>query len=169
MQYPITPEQIRINVQRRINEAEAELQALKGIKINTKLSTLTNRAVTGEGVRIGDYIGINKALYVSYKYDDSADGGSSTRYTSRDITAYTYTNPDGTEIGSEGYTRISRTLTPAELAEVVRDIIEGVALNIGDLRSEYRRAGSIAKKHNALADRINEYNDGVSYASKARI
>jgi len=79
--YPITAEQIREKLQTRITENEAELQALKGVKIDTKHKTLSNRAVSGEGARIGNYLDINKALFVSYaiKYQDGH-----TRYASRD-------------------------------------------------------------------------------------
>lgn len=165
-QYTMTADEIRQNVQQRIDEYTAELKALKGVKIDTKHKTLTNRAISGEGARIGDYIGIGKALYVSYTIEHN-DG--SRRYASRDITAYSYNNPDGSEIGSEGYRRISRTITPAELAVIVQDVRDGLASTIGDLRSEYRRADSIAKKRNALVDKINAFNDSVSYASKAAL
>lgn len=162
----ITADQIRKNLDTRITENEAELQALKGVKIDTKQKTLTNRAVTGEGARIGDYLGINKALYVSYtiKYQDGH-----TRYASRDITAYSYTDENGQEIGTNGILRISRTITPAELAVILQDVKDGLASTIGDLKSEYRRAESIAKKHNALVEKLNKFNDGVSYASEAQI
>lgn len=164
--YPITKEQIRDNLKARITENEAELKALKGVKIDTKHKTLTNRAISGEGAQIDNYLSINKALFVSYavKY---ADGH--TRYMSRDITAYSYYDQAGKEIGSNGIIRISRTITPAELAVIVQDIKDGLASTIGDLKSEYRRADSIAKKHNALVEKINAFNDGLSYASEAKI
>lgn len=163
---PITAEQIRKNLENRITENEAELKALKGVKIDTKQKTLTNRAISGEGARIGNYLDINKALYVSYaiKYKDGH-----TRYASRDITAYSYTDENGQEIGSKNFIRTSRTITPAELAEILQDVKDGLASTIGDLRSEYRRAESIAKKHNVLVEKIKQFNDGLTYASEAQI
>lgn len=166
MRYPITTEQIRTNISKRITEGEAELDALKGVQINTKLTTLTNRAISGKGARIGDYISIGKALYVSYAIN-YADGN--TRYESATINAYSYANPDGSEIGTEGYMRISRTITPTELADQLKDIIESKASYLGDLRSEYRRADTIARKHNKLVEQINAFNDSITYAGEARI
>lgn len=162
----ITTEQVRKNLQKRIDEYTAELEALKGVTINTKLATLTNRAISGPGARIGDYIGIGKALYVSYsiKYSDGH-----TRYTSRDITAYSYYDEQGQEIGTSGIQRISRTITPKELQVILQDVTEGLASAIGDLQSEYRRANTIAKQHNALVGKIEQFNKSVSYASKAQI
>lgn len=162
----ISADQIRKNLEKRIIENTAELEALKGVKIDTKHKTLTNKAISGEGARIGDYIGIGKALYVSYavKYKDGH-----TKYDKRDITAYTYNNEDGTEIGTIGIMRQSRTMTPSELNDVLIDIKDGLASTIGCLQSEYRRAESIAKKHNALVAKITEFNAGLSYASEAQI
>lgn len=165
----ITAEQIRANLKQRIDENTAELNALKGVKINTEHKTLTNKAVTGEGARIGDYLGINKALYVSYYVDHSREGGSSRKYMCRDITAYSYYDENGKEIGSEGGLRISRTITPKELNDILTDVKDGLASTIGDLKSEYRRAESIAKKHNSLVAKLKEFNDSVSYASEAQI
>lgn len=167
--HPITVDEVRNNVQERIAQTEAELQALKGVTINTKHKTLTNRAIDGPGARIGDYIGIDKALYVSYYADESATGGSSRHYMSRDITAYTYNNPDGSEIGVDGCMRISRTMTPAELNDVLQSIIAGLANNLTALRREKMRAETIAKQHNRLVDQLKKFNDSVSYASKAQI
>jgi hypothetical protein len=162
----ITADQIRQNLSARIAEDEAQLEALKRVKIDTKHKTLTNRAISGDGARIGDYIGINKALFVSYavKY---ADGH--TKDETRDITAYSYHDEDGKEIGSKDFLRISRTITPAELAVIVQDVMDGLASTIGDLKSEYRRAESIATKHNALVAKLQQFNDSVSYASQAQI
>jgi len=161
----ITAEQIREKLGMRIAEHEAELKALKGVKIDTKHKTLTNRAISGEGARIGDYIGINKALYVSYVVEH----GHSCKYMNRDITAYSYYDENGQELGTKDYTRISRTITPAELATVVRDVMDGLASTIGQLKSEYKRADAIAKKHNKLVEQLKAFNDGVSYASEAQI
>lgn len=162
----ITADQIRKNLSNRITENEAELKALKNVKIDTKQKTLTNRAVSGDGARIGNYMDINKALYVSYsiKYNDGH-----TRYASRDITAYSYTDEHGQEIGADGILRISRTITPAELDVILQDVKDGLASTIGNLKSEYRRAESIAKKHNALVEKIKQFNDGLTYASEAQI
>ena len=165
MKYPITKEEIRRNLQARIDETAAELAALKGVKIDTTHKTLTNRSISGEGARIDNYLSIGKALYVSY----TVKTAEHTRYASRDITAYTYNNPDGTEIGSNGFLRISRTMTPTELNDLLQDVKDGLANTIGELKSEYRRADSIARKHNKLVEQINTFNDGLSYAGKAQI
>lgn len=164
--HKITAEEIRENLQKRITEYKAELQALQGVKIDTKQKTLTNRAISGDGARIGDYIGINKALYVSYaiKYDDGH-----TRYASRDITAYSYEDGNGNEIGTNGYMRISRTITPLELLVILQDVKDGLASTIGDLQSEYRHAVTIANKHNKLVEQLKTFNDSVSCASEAQI
>ena len=61
--YPTTKDTLEQALAKRINESEAELEALKAVTINTTHKTLTNRAV--EHGRIGDYIGINKALFVN--------------------------------------------------------------------------------------------------------
>jgi hypothetical protein len=166
MKYEITAERIRTSLQKRLDEETAELEALKNVSINTDHKTLTNRAITGDGARIGDYLGINKALFVSYivAYSDG-----SKRYASRDITAYSYYDEAGKEIGANGCIRISRTITPAELADILRDVIESKAEFIGTLQSEFKRAETIAKKHNALVKQINEFNDSVSYASEAQL
>lgn len=167
--YEITANKVRENIKARIAENQAELDALKGVTIDTKQKTLSNRAISGKGTIIGDYIGLGKALYINYTIDKPKDGGSYTSYTKRDITAYSYYNPDGSEIGTNGCMRISRTITPAELNDILTDVKDGLASTIGNLQSEYRRATSIAKKHNALVAKINEYNDGLSYASDAKI
>lgn len=166
MKYHMTAEDIRNNLQTRLDESNAELLALKGVKIDTKQKTLTNRAISGDGARIDKYMDLGKALYVSYaiKYKDGH-----TRYASRDITVYSYHDQAGNELGVEGYRRISRTITPTELNVILQDIKDSLASTIGDLKSEYRRAESIAKKHNAIIDKINAFNDGLSYASKAQI
>jgi hypothetical protein len=169
MYYPIAPEEIRKNLKIEITEKESELQALKGVKINTKHKTLTNAAISGKGARIGDYLSIGKALYVSYVVDHSASGGSGRKYMTRDITAYSYFDEKGHEIGSNGMVRISRTLTPTELFEVLRDVKDSIEMALRGLKSEYRRADSIARKHNTLIQKINEFNDSLSYAGQARI
>ena len=167
--HKVTKEAIREKLGMRIAEIEAELKALKGVKINTDHKVLTNRAISGKGARIGDYIGIGKALYVSYTVDQSKYGGSPIKYMSRDITAYSYYDENGKELGSEDCLRISRTITPKELAVIVEDIKDGLASTIGNLKSEYSRAESIARKQNALVDKIDEFNKIVSYESEAQI
>ena len=160
----ITVQEIRKNLDARLAEERAELEALKAVKVNTKHNVLTNRAI--EGATVFNYLDINKAIRVSYVVE-TPEGGR--RYCSREITCYSYNHPDGSEIGTNGILRISRTMTPAEVAEQLRDIIEGKAEFIGTLESEHRRAEEIAEQHNALAEQINKFNDGVSYASKAQI
>lgn len=162
--YKITAEQIRQNLDKRLAEDRAELEALKAVKINTKHNKLTNRAI--EGATVFNYLDINKAIRISYVVE-LPDGGR--RYMSREVTAYTYTDKNGQEIGTNGILRISRTLEPAELVEQLKDIIESKANHIGELESERRRAETIARQHNALVERIEKFNDGLSYASEARI
>lgn len=163
--HEITADEINTNLRERIEETRAELKALKGVKINTNHKTLTNKSITGEGARIGDYLSIGKALYVSYVVET----GERRKYMSRDITAYTYNNPDGTEIGSNGIMRISRTMTPSELDAQLQSIIATLANELTALEQEKIRAGEIAKKHNELVAQLKEFNDSVSYASKAQI
>lgn len=162
----VTAEQIREKLQARIDETSAELKALQNVKIDTKQKALTNRAISGEGARIGDYISIGKALYVSYatKYKNGH-----TRYMSAEITAYSYQDENGQEIGANGISRISRTITPAELETILQGVKDSRAETIKNLKSEYKRADAIAKKHNALVDKIDEFNKGISYASEAQI
>lgn len=160
----ITADQVRDNLQKRITQETAEYIALKNVKLNTKHKTLTNKAI--EGATVFNYLDIDKAIRIPYtiKHPDGH-----IQYASREITAYTYNNPDGSEIGTEGIMRISRTYTPAELAEVLRDVIESKAEFLGTLRSEHKRAESIAKKHNVLVEKLKEFNDSISYASEAQI
>lgn len=160
----ITATEIRKNLDARLAEERAELEALKAVRINTKHNVLTNRAI--EGATVFNYLDINKAIRVSYTVQ-TPEGGK--RYMSREITCYSYNHPDGSEIGTNGILRISRTMTPAEVAEQLRDIVESKAEFIGTLESEYNRAEEIAEQRNALAEQINKFNDGVSYASKAQI
>ncbi len=160
----ITADQVRDNLQKRITQETAEYIALKSVKLNTKHKTLTNKAI--EGATVFNYLDIDKAIRIPYtiKHPDGH-----IQYASREITAYTYNNPDGSEIGTEGCIRISRTYTPAELAEVLRDVIESKAEFLGNLQSEHKRAESIAKKHNALVEKLKEFNDSISNASEAQI
>jgi len=164
--HKITADKILENLQKRIDEDGAELAALQGVKINTDHKTLTNKAVTGDGARIGEYLGINKALYLSYaiKYIDGH-----IRYDSTNFIAYSYEDENGAELGTVGCVRISRTVTPKELAETVRGIIEAKKQAIAKLKSDYRRAETIAKQQNALIDKIDKFNNTTSYASEAQI
>lgn len=160
--HTITKEQLEQALAHRINEAEAELQALKAVAINTNHKTLTNRAVWSErdgvSVKIGDYSSIGKALYVYYQ--------AGHRYQSTDITAYTYNNPDGTEIGVEGFVRISRTLTPAELQKSLDDIIEGRKKSLKGLKADLVNAEKIVSKHNKIANDLTALENSVTWATR---
>ena len=164
MFYPVTADTIRTNLNKAITEERAEVEALKNVKINTKHKTLTNRSI--ENGRIGDYIGIGKALYVNYTIN-YPDGHI--RYASRDISAYSYVGEDGKEIGTIGFSRISRTITPAELAVIVSEVIENIEKAITNLLDELSRAEEIAAERQKLIDSVNAFNDALSYASEARI
>lgn len=165
MKYHIKAEAIRKNLQQRIDNDTAELNALKGVKIDTSHKVLTNRAISGDGATLRNasysmHDKDDKELSVSYVVKW---GESGRKYESRIIVARTFT---GT---STGILKDIRLMTPQELADTLQDIIEHLASNIGEFKSEYKRAESIAKKHNALVDKINAFNDGLSYASKAQL
>lgn len=160
--YPITLEALRKQQDTRLAELQAELYALDGVTIDTKHKTLTNRAISGFGARIDDYLSIGNALYVSYQVKHP-DGH--TQYASRTISAYTYEYPDGTEIGVNGFLRISRTMTPTELVAEVTRVMQGLEESIALLKSERKRAQTLVNQHNKLVAVIKKHNDGVSYNS----
>lgn len=164
MLHKITGDDIRKNLAERIAEHTAELDALKAIKINTAHKTLTNRCI--DGAKIIDYSSINKGYRYNYivKY---ADGH--TKYEYSEHGAYSYHDKDGNELGANGFLRISRTLEPQELAEQVADLIAQRTNELNNYKKEYKNADAIAKKHNALADKINAYNKTVCYATGAYI
>lgn len=164
MLYKISSDDIRKNLDERIREHTSELDALKAIKINTAHKTLTNKCI--DGAKIINYLSINKGYAYNYtvKY---ADGH--TKYEYREHGAYTYNDKDGNELGANGILRISRALEPQELAQQVADLIAQRTSELNDYKKEYKNADAIAKKHNALADKINAYNNTVSYATGANI
>jgi hypothetical protein len=165
MQYDIKAVDIKNNLQNRIDELQAELAALNGVNVNIKHKKLTNKAISGNGARIANYGGIDKALYLSYsvKYKN---GHSKYEHTSYIV--YSYNDEKGDELGSDSCLRISRTITPVELVELLSDIITARLESLTGLELEYKKADSIAKKHNKIVKLINEYNEDLSYASKAR-
>lgn len=164
----ITLEELENNLKNRILENQAEVKALRGVSINTSHKTLNNRSVTGEGVRIGDYIGINKALFVSYavEWPDNRR-----KYETTTITAYSYEDENGVSLRSVpgSYTRTSRTITPEELRKVVNGVIEARIETIKELKKELKRSRTIVKQQNSLVDKLKAFNDSVSYASQAQI
>ena len=154
--YPAQLETVKSKIEARMNETRAIITALEGVKINTAHKTLTNKAV--EGGEIGDYLCIGKALYVSFSYTRH-NGGTS--YERRDISAFDYNNPDGTPIGTEGMQRISRTITPAELAERVADTIqqrreylEKLEADMAGIEQTHARYTELAIEMNALMDSV---------------
>lgn len=163
----VTKKTLEIALANRINEAEAELRALKSVAINSDHKTLTNKAVWAEveGVeaKIGDYLGIGKALYIYYQYRKDGVFMSTQKL---DITAYTYNNPDGTEIGTIGIMRQSRTMTPAELQEVLNATILGREISLGKLKMDLGNADKIIKTYNKHAQALNELLDGVTWATR---
>lgn len=152
----VTTKELQDVLATRINEAEAELEALKAVTINTEHKTLTNKAITGG--RIGDYIGIGKALFVSYK--------SYNRYMSTDLLAYSYENPDGTEIGTNGMIRISRTMTPLELKSSLDKFIASREISLKSLKVDLINAAKIVAKYNRLSAQLNELLDGTTWATR---
>jgi len=157
MKYSIESSTLKNELATRINEVEAELEALEKVTINTNHKTLTNRTV--ENGRIGDYIGIGKALFVSYK--------SYNRYMSTDITAYTYEDENGQELGTNGIMRISRTMTPLELHTALDKVIEGRKESLKKLKLDLVNADRIVKKYNKLATQMNELTEGLTWATRA--
>lgn len=154
--YPGQLETVKSKIEARIHETRALITALEGVKINTAHKTLTNRAV--EGGEIGDYIGIGKALYVSFSYTRR---NGSTAYDRHNISAYSYDNPDGTAIGTEGMQRISRTITPAELAGQVadavqqrRDYLAKLEMDLAHIVQTHARYTALAIEMNALLDSV---------------
>lgn len=149
--YPITKESLEQTLSARINKAESELTALKAVTINTKHKSLTNRTI--ENGRIGDYIGIGKALYVDYWADH--------RYLTTDITAYVYTG----EV--DGYLRVSRTMTPTELRETLDDMITGREASLLELKADLTNAKQIITKYNTLAKQLDDLLDSVTWATRS--
>lgn len=161
----ITKEQIRQNLKERINADRAQLDALKRVKIDTSHKVLTNRAISGEGAVLRNapysmHDKNDKELSISYVVKTGENG---LKYENRTITARVFTGE------TTGILKDIRLMTPAELNDQLTDVKDSLANNIADFRDEYRRADSIAKKHNALVEKIEEFNDGLSYASKAQI
>lgn len=151
--YPVTKEKLEQELTACINETESELTALKAVKINTKHKTLTNRAV--DGGTIGDYIGIGKALYVNYMADRN--------HRTLDVTAYTYLDENGEELGVDGMLRISRTMTPSELQDTLNLVIESREATLKSLKIDFVKAGRIVEKYNKLASQINDLKEASSW------
>lgn len=152
----ITLEALQQNLARRINESEAELEALKRVTINTNHKALTNRSV--ENGRIGDYMGIGKALYISYQFEH--------RYLSFDMIAYSYEDEAGNELGSTGWRRNSRTLTPAELKSALDDVITKRRAALHDLKVDLVNAPKFVKRWNKLAEQHEALVDSVTWATR---
>ena len=153
--YPAQLETIKSKIEERMNETRALITALEGVKINTAHKTLTNKAV--EGGKVDDYLGIGKALYVSYSY---AHNGV-TAYERHPIAAYDYNNPDGTPIGTDGIQRIIRTITPAELARLVSDAVKQRREYLKKLEADMAGIEQTHARYNALAIEINKLLDSV--------
>lgn len=156
--------QIEKNISKTIAEVTASMNAFKAVKINTKHKKLTNKAIENGTIR--DYLSINKCLVVSYSVD-YADG--SKRYMSDELPAYSYHDENGQEIGTNGFVRISRTITPTELAKLVNDLIQSKKEYIELLQNEYTQAEELANERQAIEKQIEEFNKKVSHASDARL
>lgn len=160
----MTQTQIENNITKTMLEVVASLNALKAVQINTKHKTLTNRAIENGVIR--DYLNINKCLAFSYSVD-YPDG--SKRYMTDELPVYSYHDENGKEIGTNGYVRISRTLTPSELAKLVSELIATKEEYIALLQKEYAQAEELASERKAIEEQIEEFNKKVSYASDARL
>ena len=154
--YPAQLETVKSEIEARMDETRALITALEGVKINTAHKTLTNRAV--EGGEVGDYLSIGKALFVSFSY---ARHNGGTAYERHHITAYDYNNPDGAAIGTEGIQRISRTITPAELAESVADTIQQRREYLAKLEADMAGIEQTHARYTALAIEMNALLDSV--------
>lgn len=166
--YHKTTEELLRALNSRIAEHEAEIRALKSVAINGKHKTLTNRAVSSEvegvNARIGDYIGINKALFVSYqvKYLDGY-----TKYESATINAYSYDDEQGNEIGNHGIQRISRVITPVELQAELDKLIAMRKKELVLLKNDAKNAAKLVREFNAIADKVNAFEDKLTWAARA--
>lgn len=126
MRYYKTFEQVRSDFNERKADALAKLEAWEQVTINEKHKTLTARAI--EGGRIDDYLSIGKAIYINYRLGH--------RYLSDDLTMYSYEGEDGASLGAEGFTRISRTLTPREASEELAQHVEKLRQYVADLETD---------------------------------
>lgn len=159
-----TTQRLKTTLAERLADDRAQLEALKAITIKTTHKALTNRSI--EGARLGDYIDIGKALYISYYVEN---GSGYKQYKSRDITVYTYQNPDGSEIGAEHGLRISRTMTPTEARAELDRIIDGLQESITSIEADYKQADKIAAKYDKLSDQMESFLDGLTWASRGAL
>jgi len=159
MNHTIKLDTLKNALTQRIAESEAELEALKKVTINTGHKKLTNKTV--ENARIADYMGINKALYIDYRYNH--------RYVSTPYVAYTYNNPDGTEIGVDGMRRKSRTMTPLELRGMLDGVIESREQSLVAMRYDLENAGTFVTEYNKLITDLNNLTEGVTWATREAI
>lgn len=141
----------------RINQAEAELAAIKNVKINTAHKKLTNATI--ENARLADYLNIGKALCISY----SIDG----QYKMLDITAYTYEDENGQEIGSNGCIRISRTVTPTEAQTIINGVILGREKTLESYKLDLVNASKIVTKYNKIAESLADLENSISWATRS--
>lgn len=155
----ITTSQLIEKLNERIEYSTAELTALKAVKINTSHKALNNKSV--ENARIGDYLGIDKALYISFIVEH--------RYYTLDVIAYTYNGLDGKELGAVAGLRTSRTLTPAEMRESLDDLIEGREKGLETIKSELTNADKIVKRYNKIAADYNEFDKNITWVTRSLI
>lgn len=153
----ITVSQLQNKLNERINDVSAEIDALKAVKINTSHKTLTNRAI--ENGTIGDYLSIGKALFISYQSDY--------RYQTTTINAYSYEDENGQELGSDGFRRISRTITPLELKASLDQVIGYRENDLAGYKNDLKRAESIVFEHNNIVDRAEKLSNGVTWATRS--
>lgn len=161
--YHKTTEELLKVLDARITEHRAEIAALDQVEINTKHKTLSNRAISGYGARLGDYV-VSKALFVSYtiKYTDGH-----TKYESSTINAYTYEDENGNDLGSIGCLRISRLYTPVEMQEQVNKLIALRQVELKRLEEEANNAAKLVRQYNAIVDKVNAFEDGLTWATRS--
>lgn len=145
----ITVSELEQRLTKEIDLQETELQAICAVNINTTHTKLTNRAI--DGARLGDYIGIGKALYICSGVD---------------VLAYTYKNSDGSEIGTIGMQRISRTMTPQELHDAIDRDIKNREESLKTLKKDLNNVRSIVRENNALAEKFLNLVGSVSWVTR---
>lgn len=140
MRYYKTLEQVQADFNERKADAVAKLAAWEKVTINASHKALTARAI--EGARIGDYLSIGKALYITYSVGH--------RYYTDNMAVYSYTAEDGGSLGSDGILKNSRTLTPREASELVSEHVEKLRQYVADLETDTAQLEGVYKEYAAI-------------------
>ena len=139
MRYYKTFGQVKSDFNERKADAAAKLEAWEKVKINASHKALTARAI--EGGRLDDYLGIGKAIYISYN--------TGNRYHSDNLTVYSYEDQNGQSLGTSGIMKNSRTLTPREASEAVAEHVERLRQYVADLEADEAQLESVYKEYAA--------------------